>query len=128
MATPRGSSSVSYLPEGNVYLILPLFKPLTLKRFKQILKWSLVSLLLLLLAVYIFINTPFGQNWIGRQVTKRLSRDLQTQISIDNVNFSLLNRMHLQGVLIRDRTGDTLLYAGNVSVRITDWLEFAFIA
>ena len=97
---------------------------MTLKRFKQILKWSLVSLLLLLLAVYIFINTPFGQNWIGRQVTKRLSRDLQTQISIDNVNFSLLNRMHLQGVLIRDRTGDTLLYAGNVSVRITDWFIF----
>ena len=51
-------------------------------------------MLFLILALYILINTEFGQNWIGRQVTKRLSRDLQTRISIDNVSFSLLNKMH----------------------------------
>lgn len=32
--------------------------------------------------------------------------------------------MHLQGVLIEDRKGDTLLYAGDVKVRITDWFFF----
>ncbi len=29
--------------------------------------------------------------------------------------------MHLEGVLIEDRKGDTLLYAGDMKVRITDW-------
>jgi hypothetical protein len=72
-------------------------------------------------ALYIFIQTPFGQNWIARQVTKRLSRDLQTKVSIDHVDFALFNRMHLEGVLIEDRDHDTLLYAGKVAVRITDW-------
>jgi hypothetical protein len=68
-----------------------------------------------------FLQTEFGQNWIARQVTKRFSRELQTKISIQNVNFALFNKMHLQGVLIEDRTGDTLLFARDIKVRITDW-------
>ncbi len=32
--------------------------------------------------------------------------------------------MHLKGVLIEDRDHDTLLYAGDVQVRITDWFIF----
>ena len=32
--------------------------------------------------------------------------------------------MHLEGVLVEDRKGDTLLYAGDVKVRITDWFFF----
>jgi hypothetical protein len=81
-------------------------------------------LLILIASLYLFIQTPFGQNWIGRQVTKRLSRDLQTKVSIEHVDFALFNRMHLRGVLIADRFDDTLLYAGDVKVRITDWFFF----
>jgi len=95
-----------------------------LKRFKKILKWFFLILLFLIAAIYVFIQTPFGQNWIARQVTKRLSRDLQTKVSIGHVDFSLLNRMHLEGVLIEDRQGDTILYAGDMKVRITDWFVF----
>lgn len=32
--------------------------------------------------------------------------------------------MHLEGVLLEDRTGDTLLYAGDMKVSITDWFFF----
>ncbi|MGB3006068.1 MAG: translocation/assembly module TamB domain-containing protein [Chitinophagaceae bacterium] len=87
-------------------------------------KWFLLSLLLILAALYIFIQTPFGQNWIARQVTKRLSNDLQTKISIKRVSFSLVNKMHLEGMLLEDRKGDTLIYAGDLKVRITDWFFF----
>jgi hypothetical protein len=78
----------------------------------------------LLVGIYIFIQTPFGQNWIARQVTKRFSRELQTKISIGHVDFSLFNRMHLEGVLIEDQKGDTVLWAGDMKVRITDWFFF----
>ena len=87
-------------------------------------KWFSLTLLFLIVALYIFIQTPFGQNWIARQVTKRLSRDLQTKVTIGHVNFSLFNKMHLERVLIEDQKGDTLLYAGDVQVRITDWFFF----
>lgn len=111
------------LPKG-FYCILLQLNPPGLKRFLKILKWFFLSLLFLLVALYIFIQTPFGQNWIAKQVTKRLSKDLQTKISIRHVSFSLLNKMHLEGVLIEDRQGDTLLWAGDVKVRITDWFIF----
>ncbi|MBK6827851.1 MAG: hypothetical protein IPG86_13750 [Chitinophagaceae bacterium] len=76
------------------------------------------------MGIYIFIQTPFGQNWIAKQVTKRLSKDLQTRVSIAHVDFSLFNKMHLEGVLIEDRQGDTVLYVGDMKVRITDWFFF----
>ena len=84
----------------------------------------LLALLLLILAAWIFIQTPFGQNWITGQVTKRLSKDLNTKIEIKRVDFSLFNNMHLQGVLVEDRQQDTLLYAGELRIRITDWFFF----
>lgn len=84
----------------------------------------MLSLLLLIVATWIFIQTPFGQNWITGIVVKRLSKDLHTKIEIKKVDFSLFNNMHLQGVLVEDLKQDTLLYAGEVRVRITDWFFF----
>ncbi len=86
--------------------------------------WFFLTLLFLIIAVYFFIQTPFGQNWITKKVTNRLSKDLQTKISIRHVDFSLFNKMHLEGILIEDRKGDTLLFAGDLKVRLTDWFFF----
>ena len=83
--------------------------------------WFFLSLIFLLIAAWIFIHTPFGQNWIAKQVTNRFSNELKTKISIQHVDFSLFNRMHLKGVMIEDQNHDTLLYAGDLQVRITDW-------
>lgn len=86
--------------------------------------WFFLSLLFLIIAAWVFIQTPFGQNWIIGRVTKKLSKELITNISIKHVNFSLFNSMHLEGLLIEDRKRDTLLYAGVANVRITDWFFF----
>lgn len=99
-------------------------KGLILKRFKKILKWFFLTLLFLIVGVYIFIRTPYGQNWIGKQVTKKLSKTLGTNVTVKRVSFSLLNKMHLEGLLIEDKQGDTVLYAGDTKVRITDWFIF----
>ncbi|MDP4264144.1 MAG: hypothetical protein Q8941_16570 [Bacteroidota bacterium] len=95
-----------------------------LRKFKKILLWFFLSLLFLIIALWVFIQTPFGQNWITQQVTSRLSKDLHTKIKITHVDFSLFNKMKLQGVLVEDRQQDTLLYAGEVQVHITDWFFF----
>ncbi|HRF24237.1 MAG TPA: hypothetical protein PLR98_08740, partial [Chitinophagaceae bacterium] len=76
------------------------------------------------MAAWIFIQTPFGQNWIARQVTNKLSKNLHTKVSVKHVDFSLFNRMRLEGLMIEDRQGDTILYAGDAKVRITDWFFF----
>ncbi|HVY76362.1 MAG TPA: hypothetical protein VG890_16145, partial [Puia sp.] len=40
------------------------------------------------------------------------------------MEFSFFNKMVLQGVMMKDRKGDTLLYAGQVRLNITDWFFF----
>lgn len=81
----------------------------------------LLSITLLVLLLLGLLHTDWGQNFLVTQVTKRLSRDLQSRISINNVEVGFFNRMSLGGVLVEDQKRDTLLYAGAVQVRITDW-------
>ncbi|HEY8388429.1 MAG TPA: hypothetical protein VIK74_07485, partial [Parasegetibacter sp.] len=64
------------------------------------------------------------QNWLVSQVTKRLSKDLNTEVDVNSVSFALFNRMRLNGTLVKDRNQDTLLYAGSLNVNITDWFFF----
>lgn len=83
----------------------------------------LLGILLLIIGLWLTLQTEWGQNLLARQITKRLSRDLQTKISIKRVSFNLFNfnKMDLEGVLVEDQHRDTLLYAGTFQVRITDW-------
>ena len=99
-------------------------KSLKLRKFKKIVLWVFLTLLFLIIAAWIFVETPYGQNWITQKVTARLSKDLHTRIEIKHVSFSLFNKMHLEGVIAEDQHKDTLLYAGDIQVRITDWFFF----
>lgn len=78
-------------------------------------------LIALLLLIWILIQTEPVQNFLIKKVTARLSKDLHTEIKINHVSLTLFNRMNLDGTLIRDQKKDTLLYAGALKVRITDW-------
>lgn len=78
-------------------------------------------LLLLLVLAYIAINIPFVQNWAAKKVAAHFSKKLQTRVTVKYVSFSLFNKLRLEGVLVEDRQRDTLLYAGEAKVNITDW-------
>jgi len=75
----------------------------------------------LLLAFALLIQTDWAQNLILRQVTRKLSRDLNTEVSIKRISIGLFDKLNLEGTLIRDQKKDTLLYAGRLQVQITDW-------
>ncbi|HVZ97416.1 MAG TPA: hypothetical protein VG847_11110, partial [Chitinophagaceae bacterium] len=81
----------------------------------------MLALFVLVAILWILLQTGFVQNYIVRRVTKRLSRDLNTTVSIKHVDFELFNKMLLQDVLVLDHHHDTLLYAGDAKVNITDW-------
>jgi hypothetical protein len=78
-------------------------------------------LLALILLVWLLVQTEPVQNFIVKKVTTRLSKDLNTEVSIKHVSFALFNRMNLEGTMIKDQNRDTLLFADQVKVRITDW-------
>lgn len=58
---------------------------------------------------------------MARQVTKKLSKELKTDVSVKHVDFLLFNKMIVEGLVIKDRNKDTLAYVGKAGVNITDW-------
>ena len=79
---------------------------------------------MLIIVVWILLQTSFFQNFIIHKVAKSLSKNLNTTVSIKHVDLGLFDRMLLQGTLVLDHNKDTLLYAGTVRVSITDWFFF----
>ena len=77
--------------------------------------------LLFLSTISFSVNISPVQNFLVSRVTKVLSRNLHTEISIRHIDLALFNKMLLEGVLVKDHNRDTLLYAGEAKVRITDW-------
>ncbi|MFM2326970.1 MAG: hypothetical protein RIR31_1172, partial [Bacteroidota bacterium] len=90
------------------------------KKLKQKLFFFLF-LLALLLASWGIINSNPVQNFLVQKVSNKLSQNLQTKVEVKHVDFSLFNKMLIEGVLIEDRKKDTILYAGTANVNITDW-------
>jgi len=103
------------------------------RRIVKILSRVLLVIILLLITVWILIQFTAVQNWLVKQASKRLSKNLNTEVSVKHVDFSFFNKMLLEGVLVKDHRKDTLAYAGRVAVNITDWFflkdeaEFSFI-
>ncbi|RYG00096.1 MAG: hypothetical protein EOO02_15590, partial [Chitinophagaceae bacterium] len=81
----------------------------------------MLVLILLILVAWLSIQTTPVQNWLVRQVTHSLSKSLGTEVSVKHVDFTLFNKMLLEGTLVKDLNKDTLLYAGTVKVNINDW-------
>ncbi|MFN8252625.1 MAG: translocation/assembly module TamB domain-containing protein [Ferruginibacter sp.] len=83
--------------------------------------WFIGALLIFLLSSWGLINYAPVQNFLISKVTKALSEKLHTRVEIKHVEFSLFNKMLIEGVLVEDKQRDTLLYAGTAKVNITDW-------
>lgn len=84
-----------------------------------------MCLLGLIILIGILVNIPVIQNYLVHEVTSRLSEQLKTRVEIKHVNIRLFNSLDLEGALIEDQHKDTLLYAGRLQLRVTDWFFFA---
>ena len=81
-------------------------------------------LFLLILSTWLLLQTTPVQNWLVTRVSRTLSKELKTKVEVKHVEFSLFNKMLVEGVLIEDKKKDTLLYAGILKVNISDWFFF----
>ncbi|MCW3119262.1 MAG: hypothetical protein JWM28_3344, partial [Chitinophagaceae bacterium] len=93
-------------------------------KFLRIAGRIFLIILLLLTSIFFFVNSDTGQNYLSKQVTSHFSKELKTQIKIDHISFSLLNKMNLEGLMVEDQQKDTLLAAEKLQLRITDWFIF----
>lgn len=75
--------------------------------------YTFFSLFGLFITAFILLQLPIVQNYVADQIVKRLSRDLQTEVSIDHVRIGFSNFL-IEGFYIEDQHQDTLLYSGKV--------------
>ncbi len=95
---------------------------LTLALLLRVITWrSSFSTILFFITLWLLIQLPSIQTWLIGKITDKLSKNLHAAIHIRHIDFSLFNKMTLEGALIEDRNKDTLLYAGGLNVQITDW-------
>ena len=80
--------------------------------------------MLLLLAVWLLIQTSPVQNWLTKKAANWLAGELKTNVSVKHVNLSLFNKVLVEGVVVEDRNKDTLAHIGRLKVNITDWFFF----
>ena len=88
---------------------------------KRIRIWGLrigIVLLILLLLVYLLLQTAFIQNLITTKVLDNLSTKYNAQWAIDKVELDFFDALTLDGVLFLDQKGDTLLASRQVHVDI----------
>ena len=78
---------------------------------------------IIVLAV-VLINTTPVQNYIAHKAANWLSQKLKTKVAVQHVSIDLRNHLSLNGLYIEDQAHDTLLYAGEATVSLTDWFLF----
>ena len=83
----------------------------------RVLVASFVGLLLL---SYLLLLLPIVQEKIGQRIAANFSQSLGTEFKLEGLSFSLLNRVDIKNVLIRDQQKDTLLFAQTLKLRVSD--------
>ncbi len=78
----------------------------------------IIGLLLLIILVFILIQTPPVQNFARKKIQSYLSDKLKTKVVIGKLYLGLPDIISLQNIYIEDRSKDTLLSGGKVKVDI----------
>ena len=92
-----------------------------LKRLLKIIGGFLLVLLLLLVIAVVMLRTEWAQNILISEVTSRLSKQLNTKVTVQRISIGFFDKLNLEGTMIEDQHRDTLLYAGKLKMQITDW-------
>ena len=88
------------------------------KRSIKVLVYLLLSLAVILLSLWLFINSDYGKDFIKNQAQHYLQNKINTKVSIGKLNYDLPNGITLEQIYIEDKNKDTLLYAGKIDVKI----------
>ena len=83
--------------------------------------WFFLSLILFVIFTWGILQVPPVQNLIVSKVAAVFSDKLHAKVRIQYINYRFFDKMEMKGLLVEDQKKDTLLFAGNARVNITDW-------
>lgn len=74
--------------------------------------------------LYYLVQLPRVQNWLVHKVTDVISDKIKAEVSIGHIELRFFTSMVLEDFLVKDQAGDTLLYAKNLNIGITNFQPF----
>lgn len=89
-----------------------------LKKSLKITAWIAGIILFLLLTLILAIRIPAVQNKLVRFATDYVSSKTHTYVAIGKVGISFPKSVYIEGLFLKDRQRDTLLYAGSLKVSL----------
>jgi translocation and assembly module TamB len=92
-----------------------------MRKFFKILLYIIGSILLLLILIVVFLQTPWGKSFVRKQAVSYLQNKLHTEVRIDAFDYSIPDKVSLGGVFIRDLKKDTLLNVDKLAINLDMW-------
>ncbi|MCY7291776.1 MAG: hypothetical protein LH615_06285, partial [Ferruginibacter sp.] len=82
----------------------------------KVILWIFVSVCILAIVLFGFINTNAGKRTVRNQVVKYLEKKLHTNIAIGSVDYTLPKWLKIKNVYIEDQQKDTLPFGEELAV------------
>lgn len=89
-----------------------------IKKIYKIPLFSLLGLMTLFLIFFFALRTSKTQTWLFERFASGFSEKNNIELSAEKIRFTLFNKIEITNLLIRDNTGDTLLYSSMVRAGI----------
>ncbi|MFM7311258.1 MAG: hypothetical protein ACKOZY_11660, partial [Flavobacteriales bacterium] len=86
------------------------------KKRLRILRYTFLSLILLITGFMLSLQTTTMQTWIAQLVAKYAGSAWGTEIHVDQVSVDLWARLHVKGLYIEDQQRDTLAYFHEITL------------
>ncbi len=96
-------------------------KPTRKYRWLRRLGRIFLGVLLFLVALILFIRSPWGQDIIVGQAVEYVKGKTGTEISIDKAFVTFGGNIQLDGVYLADKKGDTLVYSKSLEASVPLW-------
>lgn len=88
------------------------------RRFKHIFRILLITLIALYFAGMVAFRLPFVQRYMTQWAEEAVEELLHTEVSIEKIDVGLFNRLILRNVTVEDQSGEELLKASRLSVKM----------
>lgn len=95
--------------------------PRVLKKIFKIIAWAIGALILLVVLAALLIQIPAVQLKLTRKAISFLEGKLGTPVSLEGIHIAFPKNLVVEGLYLEDQQGDTLLYAGKLSVNTDLW-------
>lgn len=92
-----------------------------MKRLLHIIVWILVGISLLLGGIFMYLQSPTGQDFLTKELVSYLRKKLNTKIEVEKVRFDIPDWISLQNVYIEDQYKDTLILGKSLHIDIDMW-------